>query len=94
MKRILRGAFLSDTKFLADINVMDYSLIVGVDSSKNELVVGIVGKFSCSCFQPRHHRQFSRLYSDVHLGQEAGELGQRIRLLDCSWKGRANYYFS
>ncbi|KAI0323076.1 hypothetical protein OF83DRAFT_10696 [Amylostereum chailletii] len=41
-KRILRGALFNDSKFLADINVMDYSLVVGVDSQKNELVVGIV----------------------------------------------------
>ncbi|RPD82110.1 hypothetical protein L226DRAFT_556074 [Lentinus tigrinus ALCF2SS1-7] len=41
-KRILRGALFNDSKFLADINVMDYSLVVGVDSAKNELVVGIV----------------------------------------------------
>jgi hypothetical protein len=43
-KRILRGALYNDSKFLSDINVMDYSLVVGVDSQKNELVVGIVGK--------------------------------------------------
>jgi 1-phosphatidylinositol-3-phosphate 5-kinase len=42
-KRILRGSLYHDSKFLADINVMDYSFLVGVDSSKNELVVGIVG---------------------------------------------------
>jgi 1-phosphatidylinositol-3-phosphate 5-kinase len=41
-KRILRGALYNDSKFLADINVMDYSLVVGLDSQKNELVVGIV----------------------------------------------------
>ncbi|KAH7906473.1 hypothetical protein BJ138DRAFT_1071661 [Hygrophoropsis aurantiaca] len=41
-KRILRGALFNDSKFLADINVMDYSLVVGVDSQTNELVVGIV----------------------------------------------------
>ncbi|KAI0001751.1 hypothetical protein BJV77DRAFT_1076272 [Russula vinacea] len=41
-KRILRGALYNDSKFLSDINVMDYSLVVGVDSQKNELVVGIV----------------------------------------------------
>lgn len=41
-KRILRGALYNDTKFLADINVMDYSLVAGVDSYNNELVVGIV----------------------------------------------------
>ena len=44
-KRILRGALHSDSKFLADINVMDYSFVVGVDSGRNELVVGIVGEW-------------------------------------------------
>lgn len=43
-KRILRGSLYNDSKFLADINVMDYSLVVGVDSTNNELVVGIVGE--------------------------------------------------
>lgn len=42
-KRILRGALYNDSKFLSEINVMDYSLVVGVDSQKSELVVGIVG---------------------------------------------------
>lgn len=28
--------------FLSNLNVMDYSLVVGVDSDKHELVVGIV----------------------------------------------------
>ncbi|KAK7063831.1 1-phosphatidylinositol-3-phosphate 5-kinase [Favolaschia claudopus] len=41
-KRILRGALYNDTKFLSDVNVMDYSFLVGLDSQKNELVVGIV----------------------------------------------------
>jgi len=41
-KRILRGALYNDSKFLAEINVMDYSLICGVDSQNNELVIGIV----------------------------------------------------
>ncbi|KAG6851365.1 hypothetical protein H0H93_005763 [Arthromyces matolae] len=43
-KRILRGALYNDSKFLAEINVMDYSLVVGVDSQNYELVVGIVGE--------------------------------------------------
>ncbi|OAX36749.1 hypothetical protein K503DRAFT_867357 [Rhizopogon vinicolor AM-OR11-026] len=41
-KRILRGALFNDTKFLEDINVMDYSLLVGVDAQTHELVIGIV----------------------------------------------------
>jgi 1-phosphatidylinositol-3-phosphate 5-kinase len=48
-KRILRGALYNDSKFLADINVMDYSLVCGVDSTNNELVIGIVGKLTSSC---------------------------------------------
>lgn len=45
-KRILRGALYNDSKFLSDINVMDYSLVVGVDNETHELVVGIVGMFT------------------------------------------------
>ncbi|KAI6047997.1 hypothetical protein EDC04DRAFT_2620899 [Pisolithus marmoratus] len=41
-KRILRGALYNDSTFLADINVMDYSLVVGVDNDAHELVIGIV----------------------------------------------------
>jgi 1-phosphatidylinositol-3-phosphate 5-kinase len=36
----------NDSKFLSDINVMDYSLVVGVDNETHELVVGIVGRFT------------------------------------------------
>ena len=43
-KRILRGALSYDSKFLADVNIMDYSFVVGVDSVRNELVVGIAGE--------------------------------------------------
>ena len=48
-KRILRGALWNDSKFLADLNVMDYSLLVGVDSVKNEVVMGIVGASDLLC---------------------------------------------
>ena len=91
-KRILRGALYNDSKFLADINVMDYSLVCGVgflllvvslsanvfaqvDSTKNELVVGIVGKaYWYTYFFPT--KSF-RLYSHLYMGQEVGELGER-----------------
>jgi hypothetical protein len=33
---------LTAALFLSNLNVMDYSLVVGVDSDKHELVVGIV----------------------------------------------------
>ena len=32
----------NDTLFLSKLNVMDYSLLVGIDEEKHELVVGIV----------------------------------------------------
>ncbi|KAF8320522.1 uncharacterized protein EI90DRAFT_3080477 [Cantharellus anzutake] len=41
-KRILRGALWNDSRFLANLNIMDYSVIVAADCIKNELVVGIV----------------------------------------------------
>lgn len=34
----------NDSKFLAKLNIMDYSLLVAVDNERNELVVGIVGE--------------------------------------------------
>ena len=42
-KRFMKAAVFNDTLFLSNQNVMDYSLVVGVDSVKQELVVGIVG---------------------------------------------------
>ncbi|KAG0054758.1 hypothetical protein BGZ83_010541 [Gryganskiella cystojenkinii] len=41
-KKIIREALLNDTEFLAGANIMDYSLLVGVDDERKELVVGIV----------------------------------------------------
>ncbi|KAI1316992.1 hypothetical protein EDD11_009150 [Mortierella claussenii] len=41
-KKIIRESLLNDTEFLAGANIMDYSLLVGVDDERKELVVGIV----------------------------------------------------
>ncbi|KAL7100307.1 hypothetical protein ACP275_09G138600 [Erythranthe tilingii] len=41
-KRLLERAVWNDTGFLANIDVMDYSLLVGVDEEKQELVLGII----------------------------------------------------
>lgn len=41
-KKLLRASVWNDTLFLARQNVMDYSLMVAVDESKKELVVGII----------------------------------------------------
>ena len=41
-KKILAASVWNDTLFLSKLGVMDYSLLVGIDSESNELVVGIV----------------------------------------------------
>ncbi|WVZ87800.1 hypothetical protein U9M48_034382 [Paspalum notatum var. saurae] len=41
-KHLLQRAIWNDTSFLTSINVMDYSLLVGVDKQKHELVFGII----------------------------------------------------
>ncbi|KAL2261371.1 hypothetical protein VTK26DRAFT_4285 [Humicola hyalothermophila] len=41
-KRLLRASVFNDTLFLARQDVMDYSLMVAVDETKKELVVGII----------------------------------------------------
>ncbi|KAL9246272.1 hypothetical protein vseg_019828 [Gypsophila vaccaria] len=41
-KRRLERAVWNDTSFLASVDVMDYSLLVGVDVDRKELVVGII----------------------------------------------------
>lgn len=41
-KKVLRGSVWNDTLFLARQNVMDYSLMIAIDESRKELVVGII----------------------------------------------------
>ncbi|KAI4380835.1 hypothetical protein MLD38_006978 [Melastoma candidum] len=41
-KRLLERAVWNDTAFLATIDVMDYSLLMGVDEERDELVLGII----------------------------------------------------
>lgn len=41
-KRILRASVWNDTLFLARQNVMDYSLMIAIDETRNELVIGII----------------------------------------------------
>ncbi|XP_054715283.1 1-phosphatidylinositol 3-phosphate 5-kinase-like [Uloborus diversus] len=41
-KTVLTSAISNDTQFLAEQSVMDYSLLVGLDEEKGELVVGII----------------------------------------------------
>jgi len=43
-KNLLFTSVWKDTSFLSQLNVMDYSLVVGVDSDTHELIIGIVGK--------------------------------------------------
>nr|XP_010909652.1 putative 1-phosphatidylinositol-3-phosphate 5-kinase FAB1C isoform X2 [Elaeis guineensis] len=41
-KRSLERAVWNDTSFLASVDVMDYSLLVGIDEDQKELVIGII----------------------------------------------------
>ncbi|CAN6624043.1 1-phosphatidylinositol 3-phosphate 5-kinase Fab1p [Trichomonascus vanleenenianus] len=41
-KRLLRTSLFNDTLFLAKMNVMDYSLVIGIDEDSKQLVVGII----------------------------------------------------
>lgn len=41
-KRILRTALHNDSLFLTEMNVMDYSLIMALDTSRNKMVIGII----------------------------------------------------
>jgi 1-phosphatidylinositol-3-phosphate 5-kinase len=41
-KNVLTRSILNDTEFLAKQFVMDYSLLVGIDETQSELVVGII----------------------------------------------------
>ena len=66
----MRGALYNDSKFLAELNVMYYSLVVGVDSAKNELVVGIVGKLIMTNYKGciSFAKPILRLYSYLYVG--------------------------
>jgi hypothetical protein len=48
-KTVLTQAISSDTQFLASQSVMDYSLLVGLDKERRELVVGIIGMYCMHC---------------------------------------------
>lgn len=41
---VLLRAIESDTQFLASLSVIDYSLLVGLDQEKRELIIGIIGE--------------------------------------------------
>lgn len=41
-KKLLRGSLFNDTSFLGAMEVMDYSLVVGIDDSSHKLYVGII----------------------------------------------------
>ena len=56
-KRLLRLAIHNDSLFLANLQVMDYSLACAVDTDRQELVVGIIGAFgaTASCSRRRDY---------------------------------------
>lgn len=82
---MLHTSVSNDTMVLSKNNIMDYSLLVGMDDSTNELVVGIIGtrrwrraprpRAPTMCgYAPAPPA--ARLHSHVHLGQAAGNVGE------------------
>ncbi|KAI5844608.1 hypothetical protein DFP73DRAFT_477973 [Morchella snyderi] len=45
-KKLLRASVWNDTLFLSRQNVMDYSLMIGIDEVRKELCVGIIGAYN------------------------------------------------
>ncbi|KAK6458092.1 uncharacterized protein RJT20DRAFT_93338 [Scheffersomyces xylosifermentans] len=41
-KKLLRGSLFNDTSFLSAMEVMDYSLVIGIDDSTKKLYIGII----------------------------------------------------
>ena len=70
-KKLLRASVWNDTLFLARQNVMDYSLMIAIDEDRKELVVGIIGTFTLlDSIAELSLIYWSRLYPNLHLGQE------------------------
>ena len=44
-KKLLKASVYNDTLFLSKQNVMDYSLMAGIDDQRREMVVGIIGTY-------------------------------------------------
>lgn len=42
LKKLLRGSLFNDTSFLSVMDVMDYSLVIGIDDASRKLYVGII----------------------------------------------------
>ena len=42
LKKLLKGSLFNDTAFLSEMDVMDYSLVVGLDDTSAKLYVGII----------------------------------------------------
>lgn len=42
LKRLLRGSLFNDTSFLSAMDVMDYSLVIGIDDASKKLYIGII----------------------------------------------------
>lgn len=42
LKKLLKGSLFNDTAFLSGMDVMDYSLVVGLDDTSGKLYVGII----------------------------------------------------
>ncbi|TGZ61403.1 hypothetical protein CRM22_008009 [Opisthorchis felineus] len=64
-KNALSHCLLTDTNFLADLFLMDYSLLVGVDPSTNQLVIGLVDYLRKFTFDKRMEMMIKQTISSA-----------------------------
>lgn len=76
-------AILHDTLFLSKCNIMDYSLLVGINQKTHEMAIGIVGNIKKKKKLPKYYRMiYNRniLYVKILLERILGinELNPRV----------------
>ena len=73
-KALLTSAIWNDTLLLSSLFVMDYSLVVGIDETNGQYVVGIIGIFffdyieNYLCFFLILNNNSTRLHEKIYLG--------------------------
>ena len=47
---LMKMAVFNDTQFLSSIQVVDYSILMGIDADSHQLVIGIIGNIDCCVY--------------------------------------------
>ena len=68
---LITSAFKRDAEFLSRHEIIDYSLLVGIDVENNQIVIGIIGLFISiffkvyACFKTIFYKK--NLYNSINL---------------------------